>query len=508
MNPPRLARIAALLPFLALMPSVSAEDHFLVLGGGYSPESNQVSLEKNVLLFQKLLGEIYPGGVPAEFYFSDGADPGRDLVFEQPVSAIPQVNLLLARVYRQADSLGETFRSHAISRLNGACNRPSLDAWFQNQGQSLKPGDRLLIYVTAHGGKGGKDTPRNTTLHLWGNQELTVKDLAAQLDSLPQSVKVVLVMVQCYAGGFADLIFQNGDDKAPLGREDLCGFFATTHDRPAAGCTTDIEEENYHEYSTYFWEAIRGRTRLDQPVTRPRDLDNDGAVSFAEAHAYTLLESRTVDIPVKTSDAFLRRFSKLQGDKLWAADTVYPDLLATANPLDRAVLEGLSQSLQLSGPNRLAAAQSKAEASRKQKQSLENQKRDLNRMLNRAATSIQRDLTARWPELKNRWNPRLVDLMTREAADVVSAITSHRSYPEFERTRQQAAQLDEQILDQDRVWVKCQRLIRTLENTAAAANLPRVADADTQARYQRLLVAEAATLATPDPAVTQRGGSH
>ena len=57
-----------------------------------------------------------------------------------------------------------------------------------------------------------------------------------------------------------------------------CGFFATVHDRKAAGCTADIDEANYQEYSTYFFAALRGKTRTGTPITPP-DYDGDGRVS-------------------------------------------------------------------------------------------------------------------------------------------------------------------------------------------------------------------------------------
>ncbi len=63
-------------------------------------------------------------------------------------------------------------------------------------------------------------------------------------------------MVQCYSGGFANLIFEQGQPDKPLAKANRCGFFATVHDRIAAGCTSDIDEEDYHEYSSAFWAAI------------------------------------------------------------------------------------------------------------------------------------------------------------------------------------------------------------------------------------------------------------
>ncbi len=487
----RSVALVGLLAFAVGIGGARAEDHFLVIGGGYAPEGNQVSLEKNVLLFRTLLGEYYPSGVDQDVFFSDGDAPGRDLQYREPEEALPRVNLLLARVLRQTDALGESYRSHAISGVRGASNRANLDRWFADTGRTLKAGDRLLIYVTAHGGHGSKDDPLNTILYLWNQEEVHVKDLAGMLESMPRGVRVVLVMVQCYSGGFAELAFRDGDRKEGPSDLDVCGFFATTHDRPAAGCTPDIDEENYHEYSSYFWEALRGRTRTGEPIQRDPDLDGDGAVSFAEAHAYTLLESITVDIPVKTSDAFLRAVSRSSGPGLLSADSSFEVLLAASSPTNRAVLEGLSQALGLSGRDRAAEARRKAESSQAAQRRLEREQRDLSRQLGRAARPIQNALYARWPELKNRWNPRVADLLTTESEAVVEAITTHPGYARFERLRTQLAASEEQALDQERTWVKCQRLLRTLENVALAVNLARVTDPDTHARYRRLLASEA-----------------
>jgi hypothetical protein len=492
-----LALATAVLGLAAGVAPAAADDHFLVIGGGYNPSGNQVSLEKNVLLFRTLLGEVEPDRADAcEVYFSDGDDPGRDLQYRIPDDALPRANLLLARVLRQTDALGESYRTHSITDIEGGSNRANLDAWFANQGKALRDGDRLLIYVTAHGGAGPKDDPRNTTLHLWNGEDIRVQQVAKLIDSLPEGVSVVLVMVQCYSGGFADLIFGEGNRKNAAIPRDLCGFFATTFDRPAAGCTPDIDEENYHEYSTYFWEAIRRKTRTGNPITRDPDLDGDGRVSFAEAHAYVLLESVTVDIPVKTSDAYLHAYSKADGPGLLSAGSPYDRLVAAANPVDRAVLEGLSAELGLTEPDRVAEARRKADAAQQAKNRAGRDRRNLGRRLNESANPIRDALFARWPELKNRWNPQVTELLTREADAVVRAIEGHRSYAAFEKARRELADLETAQLDQDRIWAKCQRLIHTLENVALAANLEKVAVPATVKRYHKLLACESGALGT------------
>ncbi len=214
----------------------------------------------------------------------------------------------MARIYHQEDDLGCQYRNHQVSGIRGGLNRDNLDRWFSEVGSKLPADDRLILYVTGHGGRGDKETV-NTQLMLWDHSSISVHELALLVDKLPQDLPVVMVMVQCFSGGFANLIFEGGQPDKPLARANRCGFFATVHDRIAAGCTSDIDEADYHEYSSAFWAAIAGQTRTGEPVAPP-DLDHDGVVSFNEAHAYALITSNTIDISVKTSDALLRRFSK------------------------------------------------------------------------------------------------------------------------------------------------------------------------------------------------------
>ena len=97
-----------------------------------------------------------------------------------------------------------------------------------------------------------------------------MSELVALLDSLPEGVNVVAVMVQCYTGGFARFIYDKADPENGLAKQSRCGFFATVHDREAAGCTPDVDETTYVEYSTYFWEAARRALACGQADRPPR----------------------------------------------------------------------------------------------------------------------------------------------------------------------------------------------------------------------------------------------
>ncbi len=80
----------------------AAKDYYLTIGGGFSPASNQVSLEKNVQFFSRLLADRYPGGTAHDIYFSDGDSPHRDLQFFDPAQDVPApIGCWLASITRR-----------------------------------------------------------------------------------------------------------------------------------------------------------------------------------------------------------------------------------------------------------------------------------------------------------------------------------------------------------------------------------------------------------------------
>ena len=516
---------------------LDAADHFLTIGGGYSPTGNQVSLEKNVGLFERLLSETYAEPVPHDIFFADGKHPGRDLQFIDPDHEVPAINRLLATVFQQTRYLTYQYRSNQLEHVNGPSRRSTIDRWFNTTGRELQAGDRLILYVTAHGGKArDKKTPMNTSLYLWNNERMQMSDLAKLLDQLDPEVQVVTIMVQCYSGGFANLLFRDGDDKHPLSPSNRCGFFATVHDRMAAGCTPDVNEENYHEYSSYFWEALRGQTRKGEEIERP-DYNEDGIVAFAEAHAYCLLKSPTIDLSVKTSDTFLRKHSRASGarptstpasapktpdsssppptkdsdkspqapapetdpsaepEQPWlTVDSDFEELLKHASIPEQRVLVGLSNELHLSEAARAKEVRALANQIQRDKKKLDIDYRKRTAEYKQAAGSIMRRLQLQWPELSNRWHPQVQQIMAQEAQAVTSVIQKHSRFRRLEQLGRERKALSTRKFNHDRQWIKCQRLLRTLENVALATNLPLVASPEIVQRFQELTAAENGTL--------------
>jgi hypothetical protein len=476
-----------------------AADHFLSIGGGDSPSYTQVSLEKNVLFYQRLLGELEGPRVEHDIYFADGMAGSRDVQYVAS-SEVPRVNLLLARLFNQEEGVNLRYRPHQIPNLRGASSRKSLENWFDTTGSRLRDGDRLFIYFTGHGGPG--NPPRNTTISLWNERAMSVGEFTFLLDKISPGVKVVLIMVQCHSGGFADVIFPGGRAGPRLATARRCGFFATVPERNAAGCTADISEEDYHDYSTYFFAALGGKTRTGQAVPSG-DYDRDGRVSLAEAHAYTVINSETIDIPLATSDVLLRQFSRLRGNGLMGVESPMESLLEHASPTQRVIVEGLARELNLRADSEVTSARQLAERTNNDKKDSEKQRTQRWTEADNIAKGITRRLTRRWPELSSPWNPQVPQLLKEQGDDIRRAIESDRSYPRFGRAYDQFQAATDKDLSLEHQWAKTQRFLYTVESVALAANLEQVAAPQIVARYRQMLGDEAGTLPQVPPASSE-----
>ncbi len=465
---------------------IRGDDHFLTIGGGESPTNNQVSLEKNVLYLQRFLSDSGLGSMDHDIYFANGKETGRDIQFVDPKSPPPHVNALLAQIFDKQDNLDASYRAHSIPGVRGAANRAGIGQWFATSGAMLHEGDRLFIYFSGHGGAG--KPARNTTLALWGEGGMTVKEFVALLDKLDPKVQVVLIMVQCHAGGFADVIFKDAQAGTQMSGANRCGFFATSAERMAAGCTSDIDEDNYREYSTYFWAALYGRTRTGQSVTRP-DYDGDGHVSLAEAHAYVQISSDTIDIPLATSDIFLRSCSKAEKGKaeMVNGEDDVESLLGLARPEQRAVIEELSKQLTLKQAGRMAETRALADKYDKERKGLDQQKRRAQRDLGGLRGALQSAVKQRWPELTNPWNAKVAEILRKESEDIVKTIETHPKFKRFDELSHEIEGVETRNLDLERKWVKCQRLMQTLSSIALAGNLEKVASPQLQEKYKEIV---------------------
>jgi hypothetical protein len=293
---------------------------FLVVGGGPDPCQNEIALEKNVLYFQRTLNTLGFQPTVASIFFANGNNG------QTTIRYLDEQRL-------------EQYKAPAIPHLNGAATVANLQNWMQQKGQQ-NPNQSVFFYFTGHGGLNGEN-PENNFLALWHRQELSVQELSGMLDKLPPQKSVVAMMAQCYSGSFANLIYQGGDPKNPIALQTRCGFFATVKGRPAVGCTPEVNEADYRDYSSSFFAGLSGRSRTGEAVPSA-DYNRDGRVSYAEAHAFAKVDDRGKDWPISTSEAWLQSHVSEQEKGLFLKQPI-KQILLTARPEQRYVVESIGK---------------------------------------------------------------------------------------------------------------------------------------------------------------------
>ena len=515
--------------------------NLLVFGGGYSPSGNQVSLESNVKYFRRIRSNMGLGEAAMKTYFADGKSKDRDLQFFDPSFRIPEANQIMAELLGSSRGIANQYRNNDL-QADDSSSLGALDKWVSMRAK--QGGEQTnLIYFTGHGGKADKKTPHNTTAYLWNNSRLKVSELVRKLDKLPKEQPCIFVMVQCYSGGFANIIFKEGNPKKGLSEYPRAGFFATVKDRVAAGCTPDIREKNYHEYSTRFWEGLCGESRVGKKTKQP-DLNQDGQTSLAEAHAYVILRSETIDIPIKTSDVFLRHFSALAppkkpakadsnktnsiGSKISAIIEKLPNkknaktnqqsnacdpndlFCSVSDPLkallkgtekeSKFVINGLSRRLGLTLPNRHDEAKKLIESLKKKRSTLSEQKKKHDEERGKIKKALALKLRKAWPELKNLHHPTVTSLYRKtKATEVKKVVDANGSWVRYKELSAKSKQLESERFLLEKKEVLGMRLIRELETIVLVKNLPLINPPHVIGSYEKLKALENAILPEPAP---------
>lgn len=258
---------------------------FLVVAGGGAPSYNEIALEKNVRYFQRTLNALGIDFSNTKQYFANGNDGEATVRYLNPLGQ-------------------EQFKPPEIDNLDGPATLENAQAWFENLSNKTSPCPAFL-YFTGHGFY-NNENPDNNAMILWEEKLLTVKNLAGWLDQLPAEQPFVTMMAQCFAGSFANLIYEQGDPNNPVALQTRCGFFATVAERPSVGCTPAVNEADYRDYSSSFFAGLSGIDRTGKSVTSA-DYNNDGKVSYAEAHAFAKVDEETTDWPVSTVEVWLQK---------------------------------------------------------------------------------------------------------------------------------------------------------------------------------------------------------
>ncbi len=503
-----------------------AADFFLTIGGGYAREGNQASLEANVQFLQDILREEYADPPTHTIFFSDGDDRGADLQVAADAPELTAEQLIASLHSRSRGRVGTPvrYRNHNVSGVAGSTIPENIKAGLQRIAESLVSGDRLFVFVTAHGSAAKGENEFDTTIDCWGRKSISAGELSRWLDDVPADVPVILVMAQCFCGGFAHAVFDGADSSAGISDHLRTGFFAQQHNLAAAGCRPDID--NDEEYSSFFWGALVGRSRTGKPIDNV-DLNDDGVISFAEAHAHAVLASNTIDIPLRASESLLRELSrkKIAGianldrqtsegkddresndasseqpsddlvDQLRNTAGSLLDLTAQARPDVRGLVAGLVSQLGMRMEDQIADV---IDAWEERKQEFRSARRSTFRggsQRGSGRNELREEIFFVWPELADGETWRESDLLNKKNREGLLAeiklLPSYSLYQQAQQERKQASAVAENA---ELAQIKFRRLVETLVSVALARNLAEIASDEVIDRYQKMLAIEESAL--------------
>ncbi len=535
-----VAASANLATVAVMAPQSLGRDVFVTVGGGPEPANNQVSLEKNVEFFARTLSNRYPEPLDHRILFADGSASEPDLQYIDEAAEISPAMRWMTRILGEEYWIPLRYRNHHSRPSDQPADKAHLRAMMQSLAADLVAGDRLVVYVTAHGAPALSDgmddahddasssrlsTPehaRDTSILLWGGDEVRASELADWLDGFDPEVEVILVMVQCYSGGFAEVVFRESNRKFGMSDRPRCGFFSQRHDRAAAGCTAAVDERDYQEYSSYFFAALNGLSR-DGTTVIHADYDEDNRVSLAEAHAYAIITSTTIDVPLKTSDVVLRNASRIATEadasdspgvvasllgsvfgrnsspqssrERYTTNHTVEALLTIARPDQRAIISALSSQLEITPEATVQSIQQQRRRLSLQVDALYLKMAEHTEAETTLIEEIRRSLNQANPEFREHgFSPIIAQWATTRGAEFVVLVESLEESEALAHVRGKQKSLDDKLEPLEIQEAKIDRLIHTLRNVLLEANLANVADPETIARYEQLVKLESTTL--------------
>ena len=223
----------------------------VIISGGYNSYNNWVRYWNDCAAIYSTLTQVY-GYLDDHIYviMSDGTDPGLDRHHYDDTYDSSPLDL---------DDDGDDDIQYSATKTNIA-------AVFNTLQGILGPDDSLFIYSTDHG---SQEAGQDALLLLWG-ESIRDDEFALEVNKI-NCGEIVVVMEQCYSGGFVDDLSAQGRVIAT----------ACRYDEPSWAMPPDY---TYDEFVYYWTAAVRGETPEGTPVDA--DSDGDGNISMEEAFIY------------------------------------------------------------------------------------------------------------------------------------------------------------------------------------------------------------------------------
>jgi hypothetical protein len=446
-------------------PTPSSEPlRFLALGGGPTPESNEVSLEQDIELVRRAL----PG--PGLVLFAGGSSSPSVRELDPDLKGDP-LKLALGELFAPRNGRHSRYR---LPRFDA--ERATLENVEARLSEALSRGNSpLLVYFAGHGEQGSE--ARSNSVALWGGQGLSVSRLAELHERQHRPLR--LVATSCFSGGFAELAFAHADGAAgrpsPVPR---CGLFGGTADRETSGCDPDPDRRAQESYGLHVAHALSGTRKDGSPLSlHDADFDHDGKIGLLDAHTWARIEAISVDVPTTTSERWLRR-----------VESGSAPINEALSPEDAAVVHRLGAALGLTSESVVKKRWGELD---RQLEAIEQAIDTAEGELAERSAELATSLLERWPVLDDPFHPSFEATLQRERAAIEQAVSGSapaRARGEAsERSAAAYARLDAITVEEARVF----RLLRAYETLHAAAALDRKGGAAAK-HYRTLLSCERA----------------
>jgi hypothetical protein len=464
---PRPSASAAAAPAVPVAPRLPGDEapvgpiRFLVVGGGATPESTEVSLEQDV----ELVARTLPGPGLVLFAGGSGSESVREL---DPNAKGDSVLLALGELWSPRPGRRSRYRPPRFAA--GRASPENVEAKLE---AALRSGtEPLLVYVAAHGDQGS--VANENSIALWGGRSLTVKDVAEIHERGSRELR--LVATSCFSGGFAELAFSHADERDGPATVPRCGLFAGTWDRETSGCDANPDRRAQESYGIHFIHALGGTDRSGHPLSREvLDFDGDGKIGLLDAHTRARIFAVSFDVPTTTSERFLRSVEP-------GSAPIDPRIL----PEDVAVTKELGKALGLVDEASVERKWNELDRiMRKRQDALD----DAEDELDERTAALGARLLERWPVLDDAFHPDFERTLERNRK-AIEAVLEHSDEAQArddaeERTDRLSDALAELEVEEARV-LRLRRAYETLHK--AAALMRRGGSAARQ--YQRLLACE------------------
>lgn len=447
-------------------PALARGPQVIIFGGGSDPASTPLSVEAHVLALAQALAPSEP-----RVLFGSGRPEQRTV---QILDTVPdRAGDWLARVLGPDGPVGVAYRS---ARTQGAGTTRAEVLAALTAAAADKRG--AIVLGAGHGLPAHDDQP--AALALWGADQLTPAQLAAALDGPRTKGPLAFVLGQCHSGAFTAAVHTGAELAAPLAQPTRCVLAAAPADRTASGCTPDASDPGARAYLALVAEALAARG------PRPADFGGDGKVSLAEAHAWAVLNDDTIDLPVKSSEAWVRDILGEEAEKLHALPA--PRVQQLARPEVRAVLRGLR------GPDADAAGvRLELDALDDQLDALDDQISPLAEQRDQALDALRLMLLTRWPELSSPYHRVARSLLSARADQLADAVEAAPEAAQVRALDARIGALQSQYEALERGAVRLERWLRTFDTVALEAALRKRGTPEQIAGLDALIACEAMT---------------